>query len=58
MGQQQFEQAKLSWYYAVSSNVDLDTLPKTDVPLLYNSVESNMEKGMQMWEEMEGQHLL
>lgn len=57
MGQQQFEQAKLSWYYAVSSNVDLDTWPKTDVPLLYNSAESNMEKGMQMWEEMEGRRL-
>lgn len=57
MGQQQFEQAKLSWYYAVSSNVDLDTWPKTDVPLLYNSAENNMEKGMQMWEEMEGRRL-
>ncbi|KAK2984151.1 hypothetical protein RJ640_022663 [Escallonia rubra] len=57
LGQQQFEQAKLSWYYAVSNNVDFETWPSTEVIQLYNSAEDNMEKGMQMWEEAEGQRL-
>ncbi|XP_044463073.1 protein PHOX1-like isoform X2 [Mangifera indica] len=57
LGQQQFEQAKLSWYYAMSSNVDLDTWPSTEVLQLYNSAEENMDKGMQMWEELERQRL-
>ncbi|KAK3213068.1 hypothetical protein Dsin_017774 [Dipteronia sinensis] len=55
LGQQQFEQAKLSWYYAVASNVDLDAWPSTEVLKLYNKAEDNMDKGMQMWEEFEGQ---
>ncbi|KAH7574346.1 hypothetical protein JRO89_XS03G0284900 [Xanthoceras sorbifolium] len=55
LGQQQFEQAKLSWYYAVASNVDLDAWPSTEVLKLYNKAEENMDKGMQMWEEFEGQ---
>ncbi|PON68524.1 N-terminal acetyltransferase A, auxiliary subunit [Parasponia andersonii] len=57
LGQQQFEQAKLSWYYAISSNVDLETWPSTGVLQLYNYAEENMEKGMQMWEEWEEQRL-
>ncbi|KAJ1440070.1 Tetratricopeptide-like helical domain superfamily [Sesbania bispinosa] len=57
LGQQQFEQAKLSWYYALSSNVDLATWPSTEVLQLYNSAEDNMEKGMMIWEESEGQQL-
>ncbi|KAJ0090160.1 hypothetical protein Patl1_13951 [Pistacia atlantica] len=57
LGQQQFEQAKLSWYYAMSSNADLDTWPSTEVIQLYNNAEENMDKGMQMWEELEGQRL-
>lgn len=52
-GQQQFELAKLSWYYAISTNADLETWPSTDVIQLYNYAEDNMEKGMQMWEEAE-----
>ncbi|KAK0570648.1 hypothetical protein LWI29_004397 [Acer saccharum] len=55
LGQQQFEQAKLSWYYAVASNVDLDAWSSTEVLKLYNKAEDNMDKGMQMWEEFEGQ---
>lgn len=57
LGQQQFEQAKLSWYYAISGDVDLETWPSTDVLQLYNNAEDNLEKGMQMWEEWEEQRL-
>ncbi|CAN4103591.1 unnamed protein product [Withania somnifera] len=51
LGQQQFEQAKLSWYYAISTGVNLDSWPSTEVLQLYNSAEEYMERGMQMWEE-------
>lgn len=57
LGQQQFEQAKLSWYYAISTGVNLDSWPSTEVLQLYNSSEENMERGMQMWEEAEEQRL-
>ncbi|PHU11275.1 hypothetical protein BC332_18205 [Capsicum chinense] len=57
LGQQQFEQAKLSWYYAISTGVNLDSWPSTEVLLLYNTAEENMERGMQMWEEAEEQRL-
>ncbi|XP_060171966.1 protein PHOX1-like [Lycium barbarum] len=57
LGQQQFDQAKLSWYYAISAGVDLDSWLSTEVIQLYNSAEENMEKGMQMWEEAEEQRL-
>ncbi|XP_028753986.1 protein PHOX1 [Neltuma alba] len=53
LGQRQFEQAKLSWYYAISTIVDLATWPSTEVLQLYNNAEENMEKGMQIWEESE-----
>lgn len=55
LGQQRFEQAKLSWYYALSSNIDLATWPSTEVLHLYNSAEENMEKGMLIWEESQEQ---
>ncbi|XP_023530345.1 protein PHOX1-like isoform X2 [Cucurbita pepo subsp. pepo] len=55
LGQQQFEQAKLSWLYAVSSNVDPKTLSCTEVLKLYNYAEESMETGMKMWEEWEEQ---
>ncbi|PNX95016.1 heat shock protein 70 (HSP70)-interacting protein [Trifolium pratense] len=57
LGQQRFEQAKLSWYYALSSNIDLATWPSTEVLHLYNSAEENMEKGMLIWEESQEQQL-
>ncbi|KAI4335636.1 hypothetical protein L6164_014268 [Bauhinia variegata] len=57
LGQQQFEQAKLSWYYAICSNADSATLLSTEVLQLYNNAEENMEKGIQMWEESEQQRL-
>ncbi|XP_039066335.1 protein PHOX1-like [Hibiscus syriacus] len=57
LGQQQFEQAKLSWYYAITNNVDRETWPSENVLHLYNNAEENMERGMQMWEELERQRL-
>ncbi|KAK6131875.1 hypothetical protein DH2020_034383 [Rehmannia glutinosa] len=57
LGQQQFEQAKLSWYYAIGNNVDLESWPSTEVLQLYNKAEENMEKGMQLWEIAEEQRV-
>ncbi|KAK3043777.1 hypothetical protein RJ639_001973 [Escallonia herrerae] len=57
LGQQQFEQAKLSWYYALGCKIDLEAWPSTQVLELYNKAEDSMERGMQMWEEMEEQRL-
>ncbi|KAL5727480.1 hypothetical protein ACHQM5_000672 [Ranunculus cassubicifolius] len=57
LGQQQFEQARLSWYYAIANEFDLNAFPSTEILQLFNNAEENMEKGMQMWEEMEGQRL-
>ncbi|XVF88266.1 hypothetical protein PTKIN_Ptkin19aG0036100 [Pterospermum kingtungense] len=49
LGQQQYEQAKLSWYYAIG-NMDLETWPSEKVLHLYNNAEENMDGGMQKWE--------
>ncbi|KAL6639958.1 hypothetical protein ACP70R_022268 [Stipagrostis hirtigluma subsp. patula] len=49
LGQQQFEQAKLSWYYALAFKIDMET----QVLELFNHAEDNMEKGMDIWEGME-----
>lgn len=57
LGQQQFEQAKLSWYYAIGSNLNMETWPSAEVLQLYNCAEDNMERGMQMWEEFEEERL-
>lgn len=57
LGQQQFEQAKLCWYYAVGRKTELETEPSSEVLQLYNKAEDSMEKGMLMWEEMEEQRL-
>ncbi|MED6226008.1 hypothetical protein PIB30_099207 [Stylosanthes scabra] len=57
LAQQQFEQAKLSWYYAVNTNVDFASWPSTEVLQLYNNAEDNMEKGVLIWEESKEQHL-
>ncbi|KAF8407181.1 hypothetical protein HHK36_006307 [Tetracentron sinense] len=58
LAQQKFEQAKLSWCNAIGSKVDLETWPSSEVLQLYNNAEDNMERGMQMWAEMEEQHLI
>ncbi|XP_015885823.3 protein PHOX1 [Ziziphus jujuba] len=57
LGQQQFEHAKLHWYYASRSKVDLESDLATEVLQLYNKAEDSMEKGMLMWEQMEEQRL-
>ncbi|KAL9314464.1 hypothetical protein ACSQ67_019916 [Phaseolus vulgaris] len=57
LGQQLFEQAKLSWNYALCSKVDLSTWPSSEVLQLYNSAEDSVEKGMLIWEESGEQQL-
>nr|AAD23662.1 unknown protein [Arabidopsis thaliana] len=57
LGQQQFEQAKLCWYHALSGEVDIESDASQDVLKLYNKAEESMEKGMQIWEEMEERRL-
>uniref|UniRef100_A0A7N0TA91 PB1 domain-containing protein n=1 Tax=Kalanchoe fedtschenkoi TaxID=63787 RepID=A0A7N0TA91_KALFE len=57
LGRQQFEQAKLAWYYAVANKVELETGPSSEVILLYNQAEDSMERGMLMWEELEERRL-
>lgn len=57
LGQQQFEQAKLSWGYAVGTKTSLDPEPSAKILELYNKAEDSMEHGMQVWEELEEQRL-
>ncbi|KAJ9702701.1 hypothetical protein PVL29_004433 [Vitis rotundifolia] len=57
LGLQQFEQAKLSWYYAIGCKIDLESGPSMEVLQLYNKAEDSMERGMLMWEEMEERRL-
>ncbi|KAH6804775.1 Octicosapeptide/Phox/Bem1p domain-containing protein / tetratricopeptide repeat protein [Perilla frutescens var. frutescens] len=57
LGLQQFDQAKLSWYYVLGSKTDLEIGPSAQILELYNKAEDSMEKGMQIWEEMEEQRL-
>lgn len=52
LGQQKFEQAKLSWYYAIACKKDMGT----EVLGLFNNAEDNMEKGMELWEATENIH--
>ncbi|MQL77474.1 hypothetical protein Taro_009892 [Colocasia esculenta] len=54
---QKFEQAKLSWYYAVTSKMDLHNWASSEVIELFDNVEDNMEKGTQVWQEIEEQRL-
>ncbi|KAL8239736.1 hypothetical protein R6Q59_016303 [Mikania micrantha] len=51
LGHQEFEQAKLSWYYAIGKKTDLEMWDHKEVIQLYNKAEDNMEKGMKIWEE-------
>ncbi|KAG2333610.1 hypothetical protein Bca52824_004790 [Brassica carinata] len=44
---QQFEEARVSWYYALVSRVDLKTWPYADVLQLYRSAKSNIKKSME-----------
>ncbi|KAJ9184056.1 hypothetical protein P3X46_007837 [Hevea brasiliensis] len=57
LGQQQFDEAKLCWYHAIGTKLDLENGPSEEVLDLYNKAEDSMEKGVQMLEEMEEQRL-
>lgn len=57
LGQQEFEHAKLYWYHAIGNKANFEMGPSSEVLLLYNKAEDSMERGMQMWEEMEEQRL-
>ncbi|PWA75225.1 Phox/Bem1p [Artemisia annua] len=57
LGLQQFEQAKLSWYYAIGSKSNIEEKNCIQILELYNKAEDNMEKGMQICEEMEERRL-
>lgn len=60
LGQQKFEQAKLCWCHAIGSKLDVHTVeggPSQEVLELYNKAEDSMERGIQMWEEIEEQRL-
>ncbi|KAK4792364.1 hypothetical protein SAY86_022799 [Trapa natans] len=58
IGQNLFEQVRLSWYFAVGNNVDLQNWPSsTEILELYNQAEDCMERGMQMREETENRRL-
>ncbi|XP_060216179.1 protein PHOX1-like [Lycium barbarum] len=57
LGQQQFEQAKLLWYYLIGSKVELEAGTCSEILELYNKAEESIERGMEMWEEMEEQRL-
>ncbi|XP_060208806.1 protein PHOX1 [Lycium barbarum] len=57
LGQLQFEHAKLCWYYLIGSKVELETGTCAEILELYNKAEDSMERGTEMWEEMEEQRL-
>lgn len=57
LGQQQFEQAKQTWYFTVGSKVDLDKWSSLKVIDLFEHAQKNIEKGTEIWEEMEAQRL-
>ncbi|CAI0388940.1 unnamed protein product [Linum tenue] len=57
LGQQQFERARLTWYYALSCKVDLSNWSYAEVIELYNSAEGNVDKGMDMWEAAQSQRI-
>ncbi|KVH96506.1 protein PHOX1-like [Cynara cardunculus var. scolymus] len=57
LGQQQFEQAKLSWCYVLGTKSNLEAGPSAQILELYNKAEDSMEHGMQIWEELEEQRL-
>lgn len=57
LGQQQFEQAKLSWYNAIGNKVNLETWPSEGLLDLFDSVEKNIREGAGIWEKAKNQHL-
>lgn len=57
LGMQQFEQAKLTWYFAVGNKENLDEQTTVKVVDLFERAHKNIAKGTNMWEEMEEQRL-
>ncbi|PHT43067.1 hypothetical protein CQW23_17092 [Capsicum baccatum] len=57
LGLKHFEHAKLCWYYLIGSKVKLSTGTCAEILELYNKAEDSMERGTEMWEEMEEQRL-
>lgn len=57
LGQQQFEQAKLSWCYSLGNKTNINLNLDAKILELYNKAEDSMEHGMQIWEEFEEQRL-
>lgn len=47
LGLQQFEEARLSWYYVLVSHLDLKTWPYEAVVQLYENAERNIENSME-----------
>ncbi|CAN6477362.1 unnamed protein product [Victoria cruziana] len=57
LGQQQFEEAKLCWYFALGTKVELESWDASEIIELFNSAEDNVEHGAHMWEEIEQERL-
>ncbi|XP_010535846.1 PREDICTED: uncharacterized protein LOC104811015 [Tarenaya hassleriana] len=55
LGLQQFEEAKLSWYYVLFSHIDLKTWPCEVVLQLYQKAENNIAKSIQLWKKLHGE---
>ncbi|XP_020876785.1 HSP-interacting protein isoform X2 [Arabidopsis lyrata subsp. lyrata] len=53
LGLQQFEEARLSWYYVLVCHLDLKTWPYADVVQFYQSAESNIKKSMEVLKNLE-----
>eukprot|EP01018_Ginkgo_biloba_P022893 Gb_31382 [translate_table: standard] len=57
LGQQQFESGKLVWSLALASKVDLETWDPSETLRLFSSAEEKMQRGTEIWEKLEEQHL-
>ncbi|EOA20051.1 hypothetical protein CARUB_v10000326mg [Capsella rubella] len=53
LGLQQFEEARLSWYYVLARQLDLNTWPYSDVVQFYQCAESNIRKSMEVLKNLE-----
>ncbi|KAL4564053.1 hypothetical protein LXL04_028103 [Taraxacum kok-saghyz] len=50
LGHEEFEKAKVRWYYEIERSDDIEKWDSSEVMKLYNKAEENIEKGMEMWE--------
>ncbi|XP_010454340.1 PREDICTED: uncharacterized protein LOC104736110 [Camelina sativa] len=53
VGLQQFEEARLSWYYVLVSQLDLKTWPYSDVVQFYQCAESNIKISIEVLKNLE-----